>query len=37
MCRAYPPNAPFAHLVKLSNMSIADEMRLEHARRMLGK
>jgi hypothetical protein len=30
-CRACWPNAPFAQLVKLSSMSIADEVRLEHS------
>jgi hypothetical protein len=31
------PNAPFAELVRLSRMSIADEMREEHYRRVLGE
>ena len=35
-CRSCRPNAPFAELVKLSKTSIADEMREEHARRVLG-
>jgi hypothetical protein len=35
-CRARRPNAPFAQLVKLSSISIADEMREEHRRRVLG-
>jgi hypothetical protein len=30
------PNAPFAQLVRLSPASIADEMRIEHTRRVLG-
>jgi hypothetical protein len=34
--RLYRPNAPFAELVRLSKTSIADEMREEHARRVLG-
>ena len=36
-CRSCRPNAPFAELVRLSQKSIADEMREEHARRVLGK
>jgi hypothetical protein len=36
-CRSCRPNAPFAELVKLSGMSIADEMREEHRRRVLGE
>ena len=35
-CRLCRPNAPFAELVRLSRTSIADEMRIEHARRVLG-
>ena len=35
-CRSCRPNAPFAELVQLSRTSIADEMRVEHARRVLG-
>ena len=31
------PNAPFAELVRLSRTSIADEMREEHRRRVLGE
>jgi len=31
------PNAPFAELVRLSRTSIADEMRIEHTRRVLGE
>jgi hypothetical protein len=34
-CRSCRPNAPFAELVKLSGMNIADEMREEHRRRVL--
>jgi hypothetical protein len=36
-CRSCRPNAPFAELVRLSRTSIADEMRLEHTRRVLGE
>jgi hypothetical protein len=36
-CRSCRPNAPFAELVRLSRMSIADEMREEHRRRALGE
>jgi hypothetical protein len=36
-CRSCRPNAPFAELVRLSRTSIADEMRIEHARRVLGE
>ena len=35
-CRSCRPNAPFAELVRLSRTSIADEMRKEHRRRVLG-
>ena len=35
-CRSCRPNAPFAELVRLSRTSIADEMREEHRRQMLG-
>jgi hypothetical protein len=35
-CRSCPPNAPFAELVRLSRTSIADEMREEYRRRVLG-
>ncbi len=35
-CRSCRPNAPFAELVRLSRSSIADEMRIEHTRRVLG-
>jgi hypothetical protein len=35
-CRSCRPNAPFAQLVRLSPTSIADEMRIEHTRRVLG-
>jgi hypothetical protein len=36
-CRSCRPNAPFAELVRLSRTSIADEMRDEHRRRVLGE
>ena len=36
-CRSCQPNAPFAEIVRLSRMSIADEMRDEHRRRVLGE
>jgi hypothetical protein len=36
-CRSCRPNAPFAELVRLSRTSIADEMREEHWRRVLGE
>jgi hypothetical protein len=36
-CRSCRPNAPFAVLVRLSRTSIADEMREEHRRRVLGE
>jgi hypothetical protein len=36
-CRSCWPNAPFAELVRLSRTSIADEMRIEHTRRVLGE
>ena len=35
-CRSCRPNAPFAELVLLSRTSTADEMRIEHTRRVLG-
>jgi hypothetical protein len=35
-CRSCRPNAPFAELVRLSRTSIADEMREERSRRVLG-
>src|ERR1700730_16606527 len=35
-CRSCRPNAPFAELLRLSRTSIADEMREEHTRRVLG-
>jgi hypothetical protein len=35
--RSCRPNAPFAELVRLSRTSIADEMRIEHTRRVLGE
>jgi len=36
-CRSCRPSAPFAELVRLSRTSIADEMREEHRRRVLGE
>ena len=36
-CRSCQPNASFAELVRLSRTSIADEMRIEHTRRILGE
>ena len=36
-CRSCRPNAPFAELVRLSRTSIADEMRIEHTRRVMKK
>ena len=36
-CRFCRPNAPFAELVRLSATSIADEMRIEHTRRIFGE
>jgi hypothetical protein len=36
-CRSCRPHAPFAELVRLSKTSIADEMRIEHTRRVLGE
>ena len=36
-CRSCRPNAAFAELVRLSRTSIADEMRDEHRRRVLGE
>ena len=35
-CRSCRPHAPFAELVRLSDKTIADEMREEHTRRILG-
>ena len=35
-CRSCRPNAPFAELVRLSKTSVADEMRIERTRRILG-
>jgi hypothetical protein len=32
----FRPDAPFAELVRLSRTSIADEMRIDHTRRVLG-
>jgi hypothetical protein len=36
-CRSRRPHAPFAELLRLSPMSIADEMRGEHRRQVLGE
>jgi hypothetical protein len=36
-CRSCRPYAPFAQLVRLSKTSIADEMRIEHTRRVLSE
>jgi hypothetical protein len=36
-CRSRRPHAPFAALVRLSETSITDEMRIEHTRRVLGE
>jgi hypothetical protein len=36
-CRSCRPNAPFAELVRLSRTSIADEMREEHWRQVMGE
>jgi len=36
-CRSCRPNVPFAELVRLSKTSIADEMREENKRRVLGE
>jgi len=36
-CRSCRPNAPFAELVRLSRTSIADEMREERRRQVLGE
>ena len=36
-CRLCRPNAPFAKLVRLSRTGIADEMREEHRRHVLGE
>ena len=36
-CRSCRPNAPFAELVRLSKTSIADEMRDQYTRRVLGE
>jgi hypothetical protein len=35
-CRSCRPNAPFAELVRLSRTSTADEMGIEHKRRLFG-
>jgi hypothetical protein len=36
-CQSCRPNAPFAELVRLSRTNIADEMREEYRRRVLGE
>jgi len=36
-CRTCRPHAPFAELVRLSRTSIADELREDHTRRVLGE
>jgi hypothetical protein len=36
-CRSCRPNAPFAELVRLSRTTVADEMREEYRRRVLGE
>jgi len=36
-CRSCRPHPLFAELVRLSKSSIADEMRIEHSRRVLGE
>jgi hypothetical protein len=36
-CRSCRPNAPFAEQVRLSQKSIADEMREDHKRRVFGE
>ena len=36
-CRSCRPNAPFAELLRLWRTSVADEMREEHRRRVLGE
>jgi hypothetical protein len=36
-CRSCRPNAPFAELARLSQTSIADELREKHRRRVLGE
>ena len=36
-CRSCRPHAPFAELVRLSRASIADEIREEHRRQVLGE
>jgi hypothetical protein len=36
-CRSCRPNAPFVELVRLSRTSIADEMPIEHTRRVLSE
>jgi len=36
-CRSCRPNAPFAELLKLSRMSVADEWNMERGRAVLGE
>jgi hypothetical protein len=36
-CRGCRPNAPFAELVRLSKTDIAEEMREEHRRQVMGE
>ena len=36
-CRSCRPHAPFAELVRLPRIGIADELREDHARRVLGE
>jgi hypothetical protein len=36
-CRSCRPNAPFAELIRLCKTGIADEMRQEYRRRILGE
>jgi hypothetical protein len=36
-CRSCRPHAPFAELVRLSKTSIAEELRIEHSRRVLSE
>jgi hypothetical protein len=36
-CPNSRPHAPFAELIRLSDKSVADEMRDEHARHILGR
>ena len=36
-CRSCRPHSPFAELVRLSRTSIADEIRIEHTRRVFNE